>query len=269
MTSICPICGSKLSKKPLQADYFCINDHCPARNIEKLIHYASRNALNIEGLGDEIVEDFYNAGFLKDIPDFYRLNDHYEEIRQLEGFGHKKIKKLLEAIETSKSAQLDKFIFGLGISGIGSKTAKVLAENYQTLEALMQAEAAELQNIKDIGFVLANNIANYFANQQNKEMLNELQTYGVNTTYNVEKRTHHELITGKKFVITGTIEGITRDEIKETIEQFGGSTSDSVSSKTDVLIVGANAGSKLEKAQKLNIEIWDNDKIISILKELA
>ena len=269
MISVCPICGSALSKNPLQADYFCINSNCPARNIEKLIHYASRNALNIEGLGDEIIEDFYNAGFLKEIPDFYRLKEHYDEIMKLEGFGRKKITKLLDAIESSKSAQLDKLIFGLGINGIGSKTAKVLAEKYLNLEALKHAPAAELQNIKDIGFILANNIANYFDSQENKEMLKELGKFGVNTTYNINKRNHHEFITGKKFVITGTIEGITRDEIKEKIEQYGGTTSDSVSSKTDVLIVGANAGSKLEKAQKLNVEIWDNNKILDILKELT
>ena len=142
-------------------------------------------------------------------------------------------------------------------------------EELYNLYYMSYCQEDDFKNIKDIGFILANNIANYFDSQENKEMLKELEKFGVNTTYNINKRNHHEFITGKKFVITGTIEGITRDEIKEKIEQNGGTTSDSVSSKTDVLIVGANAGSKLEKAQKLNVEIWDNNKILDILKELT
>ncbi len=269
MTSTCPICGSALSKNPEQADYFCLNTACPARNIEKLIHYASRNALNMEGLGTEIIEDFYNEGFITEIPDFYKLKNHYEEIMKLEGFGHKKINKLLEAIEISKSSPFDKLLFGLGISGIGSKTAKILAEKYENIDALMQADSTELQNIKDIGFVLANNVANYFDDLKNKELILELKSFGVNMSYQKEAKLENELITNKKFVITGTIDGITRDEIKNKIEEFGGFTSDSVSSKTDVVIVGENAGSKLDKARKLNIEIWDQEKIKTVLNSLT
>jgi len=268
MATSCPICGNPLSKKDNQADYFCLNPECPARNIEKLIHYASRNALNMEGLGDEIVEDFYNAGFLKEIPDFYRIGNHYEEIKKLEGYGHKKINKLLDAIEASKKAPLDKLIFGLGISGIGSKTAKILANKYLSIEALMDADATELQNIKDIGLILANNIANYFDKLENKRLIQELKEFGVNMEQPKEEVIENEIFANKKFVITGTIEGITRDEIKEIILKHGGSTSDSVSSKTDVVIVGENAGSKLEKARNLNIEIWDQDKLNSVLEAL-
>ena len=268
MATHCPICGEPLTKNPEQADYYCMNTLCPARNIEKLIHYASRNALNIEGMGDEIIEDFYNEGFVRDIPDFYKLRNHYNEIMKLEGYGHKKINKLLESIEASKTLPLDKLLFGLGISGIGSKTAKILAEKYLTIDNLMKADATELQNIKDIGFILANNIANYFDSLKNKDLIDELKTFGVNMSYEKDETLNHELFTDRKFVITGTIEGITRDEIKAIIEKFGGSTSDSVSSKTDVVIVGENAGSKLEKAQKLNIEIWNQDKIKGILETL-
>jgi len=268
MATHCPICGEKLIKNPEQADYYCMNNLCPARNIEKLIHYASRNALNMEGLGDEIIEDFYNAGFITEIPDFYKLDRYYNDIMKIEGYGHKKINKLLEAIEKSKNAPLDKLLFGLGISGIGSKTAKILAEKYLTIDKLMEADSTELQNIKDIGFILANNIANYFDSIKNQELIAELKSFGVNMTYNKEETLSHEMITNKKFVITGTIEGITRDEIKEIILKYGGTTSDSVSSKTDVVIVGENAGSKLEKAQKLNIEIWNQEKLKSILESL-
>jgi len=269
MATTCPICGASLTKREEQADYYCLNLTCPARNIEKLIHYASRNALNMEGLGDEIVEEFYNEGFIKEIPDFYKLENYYEDIKKLEGYGDKKISKLLDAIEKSKSASLDKLIFGLGISGIGSNTAKILAEKYESLENLMKADATELQNIKDIGFVLANNISNYFDNIENKEIIEELKTIGVNMNYHKEEKLFNELITNKKFVITGTLEGITRDELKEKLNAYGALISDSVSSKTDVVIVGANAGSKLEKAEKLKIEIWNQDKINEVLKTLA
>lgn len=268
MISNCPICGEKLSKNPDQADYFCLNQNCPARNIEKLIHYASRNALNMEGLGEEIIEDFYNEGFLKEIPDFYKLDKYYDEIMQLEGYGHKKINKLLEAIEKSKNEPLDKLIFGLGISGIGSKTAKILANKYLSIDELMKADAAELQNIKDIGFVLANNISNFFDNINNKTLIEELKSLGVNTFYQKDEIKSNENFTNKKFVITGTIDGISRDELKEIIVKYGGSTSDSVSSKTDVVIVGENAGSKLLKAKELNIEIWDQEKLNQVLETL-
>jgi len=268
MTNHCPICNSLLEKNPDQADYYCKNILCPARNIEKLIHYASRGALNMEGLGDEIIEDFYNAGFIKEITDFYKLERYYDEIMQLEGYGHKKINKLLSSIEESKKYELDRLLFGLGINGIGSKTAKLLAEHYLTIDNLMEADATELQNIKDIGFVLANNIANYFDNINNKELIEELKTFGVNMNFQKEEKKNNPLITNKKFVITGTIEGLTRDEIKDIILSYGGTTSESVSAKTDVVIVGENAGSKLEKAQKLNIPIWDETKLKEILSNL-
>ena len=268
MATHCPICNEKLTKNPDAAAYFCFNVNCPARNIEKLIHYSSRNALNMEGLGAEIVEDFYNAGFIKEIPDFYRLADYYNDIMKLEGYAHKKINKLLESIELSKNAPLDKLLFGLGINGIGSKTAKILAEKYGSMDKLMDADATELQNIRDIGFVLANNIANYFSDIKNKEIIEKLKFYNVNMSYNFGEKLEHELITNKKFVITGTIEGLTRDEIKELIEKYGGTTSESVSSKTDVVIFGESAGSKLEKARKLNIEIWDQNKLKEIIKKI-
>ena len=235
---------------------------------KKLIHYASRNTLNMEGLGAEIIEDFYNAGFVKEIPDFYTLEKHYDSIMQLEGYGHKRINKLLDSIENSKTAPLDKLLFALGIPGIGSKTAKILAEKYLNIDNLMNADASELQNIKDIGFILANNITNFFDDIKNQELIKVLKSYGVNMEAPQIKTYDHKLITNKKFVITGTIEGISRDEIKAIIETYGGTTSESVSSKTDVVIVGENAGSKLDKAQKLNIEIWNQEKIDEIFSDL-
>jgi len=159
MIKNCPICGSELVKKG-NVDYFCVNENCSKKNIESLIHYASRNAMNIDGLGDEIIEDFYNEGFIKNIPDFYRLNEFTDDIIALEGYGHKKVNNLLAAIEESKNNSLERLIFGLGINGIGAKNAKLLANRYKNIVNLENATYDELVSIRDIGDILAHNIVN-------------------------------------------------------------------------------------------------------------
>ena len=161
MISTCPICGSTLVKRG-NVDYFCVNDACPKKNIESLIHFASRNAMNIDGLGDEIIEDFYNEGFIRTIPDFYHLNDHKEDIIELEGYGLKKVTNLLLAIEESKQNSVERLIFGLGIPGIGAKNAKLLASMFKDIHTLSNATYEDLVSIRDIGDILAKNIVNYF-----------------------------------------------------------------------------------------------------------
>ena len=267
MITTCPICGSTLVKKG-NVDYFCVNDNCPKKNIESLIHYASRNAMNIDGLGDEIIEDFYNEGFVRAIPDFYHLSDHKEDIIELEGYGLKKVTNLLLAIEESKQNSVERLIFGLGISGIGSKNAKLLASTYKDMEHLSNATYEELINIKDIGDVLARNIVNFFANPSNIELINTLEDLGINMKYLGAEAKENENFTDKKFVITGTISFMSRDEIKALIESYGGLSVDSVSKKTDVVIVGDAPGSKYTKAQELGITIWDEAKFKEIVDSL-
>ncbi len=264
----CPICGSSLVKKG-NVDYFCCNPDCPKKNIEGLIHFASRNAMNIDGLGDEILEDFYNEGFIKSIPDFYHLNELKENIIELEGYGHKKVNNLLAAIEDSKKNSLERLIFGLGISGIGLKNAKLLASRYKTMENLENATYEELVAIRDIGDVLARNIVNYFANPDNIELINKLKDLGINMKYLGEETKENVNFTNKKFVLTGTISFMSRDEIKALIESYGGTESGSVSKKTDVVIVGSDPGSKYTKALELGIEIWNEEKFKSILENLS
>lgn len=264
MITKCPICGTDLIKKEGLTDYFCPNELCPARHIEGLIHFASRDAMNIDGLGDEIVEDLYNLGFVKSITDFYHLWTKKEELKALEGFGEKKITNILNSIEDSKNNSLEKLLFGLGIPGIGSKTAKVLAKVYNNIDALMYASVDELTSINDIGPILASNIVGYF--KDNKELINSLKELNVNTKYFGEESKFNENITGKKFVITGTIDGISRDEIKKFIEDNGGTTSESVSKVTDIVIVGTSPGSKYQKALDLNKMIWDERKIKEIMQ---
>ena len=267
MITTCPICGSTLVKKG-NVDYFCVNDNCPKKNIESLIHYASRNAMNIDGLGDEIIEDFYNEGFVRTILDFYHLSEHKEDIIELEGYGLKKVTNLLLAIEESKQNSVERLIFGLGISGIGSKNAKLLASTYKDMEHLSNATYEELIEIKDIGDVLARNIVNFFANPNNMELINTLEDLGINMKYLGAEAKMNENFTDKKFVITGTISFMSRDDAKALIESYGGKAIDSVSKKTDVVIVGDAPGSKYIKAQELGITIWDEAKFKEIVDSL-
>ena len=267
MTMECPICGSSLVKKG-NVDYFCVNDECPKKNIESLIHFASRNAMNIDGLGDEIIEDFYNEGFIKSIPDFYNLKKFQDNIIDLEGYGLKKVTNLLEAIENSKNNSLERLIFGLGISGIGAKNAKLLASRYNNIHNLENATYEELVEIRDIGDVLAKNIVNYFANPINISLINTLEDMGVNMDFIGSSVKENVNFSNKKFVLTGSISFMNRDEIKALIESYGGKSVDSVSKKTDVVIVGEAPGSKAVKAQELGIEIWNEEKFKEIVDSL-
>ena len=267
MTNTCPICGSSLVRKENESAYYCTNPYCDAKHIEGLIHYASRDALNIDGFGDRIVEDFYNMGYLKNITDFYKLNKFKEYLMELEGFGEKSINNLLESIEASKEVGLERVIYAIGIKGIGIKNATILAQNYKDIDSLKNASVEELNDLRDIGPILAENIVKFFNDEDNINMINKLKALGVNMKYLKGDTIENELITNKKFVITGTIEKYSRDELKEIINNYGGTTSDSVSKKTDIVIVGENAGSKETKARELGITIW-TEKNLKEMKDI-
>ena len=263
MIENCPICGSKLVKKEGEVAYFCLNTECDARNIESLIHYASRDAMNIEGFGERIVEDFYNMGYLKNISDYYTLKNSKEELMELEGFGEKSISNLIENIENSKNNSLEKLIFGLGIKHVGKKTAKILSEYYKNLDSLMNSNIEELSTIPDIGEIIAKSIVDYFNSQKNIKLINTLKENNINMNYIGKEKNINELFLDKTFVLTGTLEKLTRDEAKELIESLGGKNTSSVSKKTDVVIVGDSPGSKYDKAKDLGITIWNEDEFIS------
>lgn len=267
MIDMCPMCHEKLSQKEGNIDYFCLNKLCSKKHIESLIHFASRNAMNIEGLGERIVEDFYNYKIIKTFSDIYKLKEKQEELIELEGFGNKKVNNLLESIEKSKSNSLERLIFALGINGIGEKNAKILCKKYNSLDELKLSKYDDLVLIKDIGEILAKNIVEYFENGENIEEIEKLKSLGINTIYKGKKISVDNNFENKKFVITGSFTKFTREELKEIIESKGGISIDSISSKTNVLIVGKDAGSKLQKAQKLNIEIWDEEELNLKLKD--
>lgn len=268
MIKNCPICGSLLEKKQGQVDYYCFNPNCDARTIESLIHFVDRHAMNIVGLGERIIEDFYNMGFVKNIIDIYNLKEHRDDLIELEGFGNKSVDNLINAIEESKNNSLEKLIFALGIENVGEKTAKVLAKKYETLDNFIKASIEDLTNITDIGGIIAKSIVDYFASYENIKLISDLKNIGVNTLYLGEKIVEREIFSGKTFVITGTLINYTRDEVKEKIEHFGGKTSGSVSKKTDVVIVGENPGSKYDKAVSLGITIWNEEELEEYLKEI-
>lgn len=266
MISECPMCHEKIVKKDGNVDYYCVNPKCPKRNIEGIIHYVSRDALNIEGLGDEIVEELYNLGFVRSIVDLYSLGDKKKQIMEFDGYGEKSLNKIIDNIEASKNSSLERLLFGLGIKEIGSKTAKILASNFGSMDSLMTASMEELESIRDIGHITALSVYEYL--KENKELIEKLKSLGINMKYLGKNMGLNEFISGKKFVITGTIDGYGRKEIKEIIESYNGTVSESVSKNTDIVIVGSNPGSKYQDALRLNIMIWDNDKTINVLNNL-
>lgn len=267
MIKECPICHEILTKKDEEAAYYCTNEHCPAKKIEKLIHYTSRHAMNIEGFGDRIIEDFYNLGFLKDYDDFYKLNNHKEDLMRLEGFGAKSINNLLDQIENSKKNSLERLLFGISIRHVGEKTANILAQNFQNIDNIINATFDDISNIKDIGPIIAQSVTDYFNDENNKQLIEKLKEHKVNMKYLKKINQIQTEFTNKTFVLTGTLERFTRDEAKEKIETLGGITTNSVSKKTDIVIAGKEAGSKKKKAEDLGVTIWDEETFINNLSK--
>lgn len=263
MIENCPMCDSVLVRK--DANHYCKNEHCPSRKIESLIHFSSRDAMYIEGFGESIVEDFYNLGYLKNIDDFYTLDKYKDELMLLEGFGEKSISKLLESASNSKKNSLERLLFGLGIRYVGKKTAKILSKYYKTMDNLIKADFDELKSINDIGDVIAKSIVDYFSDEKNINLINRLKDLNLNMRYlGEEVNTSNENINGKTFVITGTLSR-PRDEIKEEIEGLGGNVTGSVTKKTDYVIAGEKAGSKLTKANELGIRVLTEEEYNNML----
>lgn len=265
MIKKCPICHVRLVKYDNQVDHYCPNIYCDARKINNLIHFTSRKAMNIEGLGENIIEDFYNLGFIKNISDIYNLASKRQLLIELEGFGNKSVDNLLKAIDESKNRSLEKLLFALGIPHVGEKTALIIAKKYLTLDQIMNASLEELQNIPDIGNIIAESIITYFQDRKNRTEINKLKTLGINLNYTGLKNTNNKLA-GQTFVITGTLT-MSRDEATEKIIALGGKVTDSISQKTSYLIAGLDVGSKYDKALKLGVPIIDEEKFRALLDD--
>ena len=262
----CPCCGSALERVEGEADYYCLNKDCSEKKINALIHFASKPAYDIDTLGDSLIRVLYEKNFISSIADIFRLDSRYEELVSLDRMGKKSVEKLLNAIEESKKNPLDKLIFGLGIRHSGAKVSKILANHYLSIDNLMNASLEELSNIEDIGEIIAQSVVDYFKDQENIDLINELKNLGLNMIEE-KQEIKESFFTGKKIVITGTLAKYGRSEAKKLIESLGGKTVDSVSSKTDILIKGEDAGSKYEKALKLGIYIMNEEEFISKVEE--
>ena len=260
MIENCPICDTKLIKK--DAHHFCPNNHCPARNIEKLVHFVSRDAYWIDGFGDNIIEDFYNMNYLKEVTDFFYLKDKKQELMDLEGFGEKSINNLLNSVENSKNNSLERLIFALGIRFVGSKKAKILAKEFKTMDNLMNASFDDLMNIKDIGVEIAKYVVEFFSDEKNLKLIEELKQIGLNMNY---LGTEGNKLEGMTFVLTGTLPTLAREDAKKMIEEAGGNVSSSVSKKTSYVVLGEDPGSKYQKALELNIKIINEEELINLL----
>ena len=258
MLEKCPVCDSDLIRKAGEADHYCSNPECPGRNINSLIHFASRVAMDIDTLGEKVVETLHDLGYLTRIPDIYKLKEYSIELADLPGFGDKKVYKLINAIEASKTQSFDKLLFGLGIKHVGAKVAKSLVKHFPTMDLLMQATIEELNSIPDIGEMIAESIVSYFQDIHHVEMIKELQDLGLNMTYLKGEQIEHAF-NGKTFVLTGKLNIYTRDQASDLIEKLGGKVSSSVSVKTDYVVAGEDAGSKLKKANELNVKVIDEE----------
>ena len=251
----CPSCDSQLLHFEDEVALRCINPRCPAQIMEGLIHFASRDAMNITGLGPSIVEKLFAANLVKDVADIYRLKE--EDFLLLEGVKEKSASKLYQAIQASKENSAEKLLFGLGIRHVGSKASQLLLQHFHTIENLAQADPEEVASIESLGGVIANSLQTYFATEGSKILLDELKEAGVNLDYKGQTVVADAALSGLTVVLTGKLERLTRSEAKSKLESLGAKVTGSVSKKTDLVVAGADAGSKLQKAQELGIEVRD------------
>lgn len=265
----CPACGSELTHLEDEVALRCINPSCPAQAQERVIHFASRNAMNIDGLGEQRVRQLFTAELIGNVVDLYDLQP--EELMELERMGEKSSQKLVDAIEASKANSLERLIFGLGIRHVGSNTARLLVQKFETMDALMHATYEEVLNIEGIGEIIAESVVSFFENEDAQELIDELRKRDLNMAYlQAEETVSQEasaVFAGKTIVLTGKLESFSRNELKTQLELLGAKVTGSVSKNTDLLIAGESAGSKLTKAQDLGIEIWNEEQLMEQLND--
>ncbi len=265
MIDKCPVCGSPLTR--IDAMHFCLNTHCEAKKIESIIHFASRDAMDIEGLGEKVAEQFFNQGFIHSIKDIYDLSQYRDDIISLDGWKDKSIDNLLAGIEKSKENSLEKVLFGLGIKEVGEKMAKTLARKYGDIDALAATTEEELLEIPDVGPVLSKSLLAWFSDEKNVELINELKERGVNFKFiGSTTKAANSYFSGKTVVLTGTLSSMGRKEATALLEDVGAKVTGSVSKATDCVIAGEEAGSKLDKAHALGIQVLGEEEFLALIK---
>ena len=266
MIKNCPCCNSLLVRLDGEADYYCLNENCEDKIINKIIHFASKAAYNIDSLGDKLCEQLYQAGFIENLASIFKLKYHYADLIILPGLGEKSINNLIDAIELSKKNNLDQLLFALGIRHVGAKASKLIAKRFKNMDGILNAKIDELVEIPDVGLAIANSLYEYMHNETNINLINELKELGLNMEY-IGQEIKENFFTNKKCVLTGGLETMGRNEAKALIESFGGVLSESVSKKTDIVIVGENPGSKYDKAKALGIYIMNEEEFIKKINE--
>lgn len=265
MITNCPVCHQPLSK--VDAMHYCLNPNCDAKHIEGMIHFASRNAMDIEGMGEKVVEQFFNQNFFHSIDEIYELYQYRQDIISLDGWQSKSVDKLIDAIEKSKSNSLERLLFGLGIKEVGEKMAKTLASKFLSLDALIAASEEDLLEINDVGPVAASNIVKFFKNEKNMQIIEKLRQKGINFNYlGSTSIASNSFFSGKRVVLTGGLNSMARNEATRILEDLGAKVTSSVSRSTDIVIAGSDAGSKLDKARELNIKVIDEATFLELIK---
>jgi DNA ligase (NAD+) len=255
MPEKCPVCGGKVVRAEGEADHRCVNQKCPAKLRETILHFASRGVMNIDGMGDALVNQLTERGKVRDIADIYQLTK--ADLLSLERMGDKSAQNVLDEIDRSKKLPLERVIYGLGIRFVGERTAQFLAEHFGSLEGIEDAGEEELQQVEEVGPRIAKSIVEFFAEPRNRELVEELRAAGLQLKG--KKKERGTKLTGKTFVLTGTLPTYSRDEAKKMIEDAGGKVTGSVSKKTDFVVAGSDAGSKLDKAKELGIAVIGED----------
>jgi DNA ligase (NAD+) len=264
MPEVCPVCKSKIRHKEGEVDYWCVNLNCPARLQGSILHFAARSVMNIDGLGESLVNQLHQHGFLKDVADIYTLKDKRAQLLELERVGAKSIDNLLAEIENSRKLPLERVILGLGIGQVGARTAELLAESFGNINDLMEASVERLQEVQDVGPSVSASIREFFDEPHNRELVKRLAKYGL--TLKGVKKVRGTALARKTFVLTGTLPTYSREAAKKMIEDAGGKVSGSVSKKTDYVVAGADAGSKLDKATELGIKVIDEGEMVELVK---
>ncbi|HXK33077.1 MAG TPA: helix-hairpin-helix domain-containing protein, partial [Dehalococcoidia bacterium] len=266
MPATCPVCKTPVARKPGEAAYYCPNRQCPAQRFRLLEHFASRGAMDIDGIGEQMAYLLMDRGFVQDGGDLYRLHERRADLLKVERLGEKTVDNMLAAIERSKQRPLSRVLFALGIRHVGSEVATLLAQHFGDIDAIMEATVDDIERIPGVGRVIGESVVEFFSDEENRRLVEKLRAAGVNLKEESGGARDGPL-SGLTFVVTGRLERFSRDEAESLIRQHGGVAASSVTKKTDYLVVGADPGSKLAKAEKLGVELLDEGAFVALLRE--